>query len=579
MSAPPRLARASILLLTVVVPSTVEAEGLAPYRLDGVDRVYVAAPREAGTPAVVPRSWPADIGETFGTPAMHDLDGDGRKEVIAADRQRTYVFDAQGLLRPGWPVSTGEVNNSPAVAYLDGDNVPEIIVASSGMPPRIHALRPDGSELPGFPVSLPYQYWLNVSCPVVADVDGDGWLDVGAQSEPGVAFFDHRGRPLAGWPYLWSTQQNIVWSAPAVADLDGDGSMEVVVGNNNLYSCAVHVIESDGTPKSGWPRGTENIFSSAAVGDLDGDGDMEIVVQEGDKTWYGNRMHVWHHDGSYLTGWPRAIAPQWESSRSNPSIVDIDADGSREILTATGNGYIHLFRVDGTELPGYPRAVPGSGPISTVQAVDADGDRIEELFLCHYMNGGQWVSGWHLDGTVLPGFPKILYAASELNAHGSTHVADADGDGDLDLVAQGGTFGDGKVWLYQVDGSSYVPGVTREESPKIRRDMHNTGAFTGKAPAAVESTTRCETSVTMCFPNPVRRSEWLEVAGLTGGNGRAIVVDVGGRGSREVRLQENGGATPGTKLFPVADLGPGAYILRWIPDRGRETAARFIVVP
>jgi hypothetical protein len=566
-------------LLFLVGSVAAGAADEAPFVFTGLGRV-------PPTPTVAPpversRSWPATIGENFGTPVFYDLDGDGVMEIIAVDRQRTYVFDAQGSLLPGWPQNTGEVNNSPAVADMDEDGTPEILVTVAGVPPKIRCLHLDGSSQPGFPVSLPYQNWLNVSAPAVADVDGDGHLDVGAQSEPGVAFFDRFGQPLPGWPYLWTTQQNIVWSAPAVADLDGDGLNEVVVGNNNLYSWSVHVIRSDGTAQPGWPQATRNIFSSVAVGDLDGDSDLEIVAQEGDPTWYGGRMHVWHHDGTELPGWPRSIADDWEGSRSNPAIADVDNNGTLEIVTATGDARLHILNIDGTEFPGYPRVLPG-GSISSAEVIDVDGDGIEEIFLCYYAGANQWVSGWRLDGSTLAGFPKLLYAGSEHDAHSSVHLADLEGDGDLDLCAQGGTFGAGLVWVYEVTGSIYQPGTTRADWPKIRHDLHNTGYYPRVDPAGVAENGHGSKLYSDerigCSPNPVVAGGMIRLRLPADRPGRLVAFDVAGRrvGAVEIR----GGASLLLDLDALTGKAPahGSYFLRWVPAVGGRAACSRLTV-
>lgn len=215
-----------------------------------------------------------------------------------------------------------------------------------------------------------------------------------------------------------------------------------------------------------------------AVGDLDGDGDLEIVVQEGDNTWYGNLLHAWHHDGRYVEGWPIEIAPQWESSRSNPAIADIDHNGKLEIVTQTSDGMLHVLDLHGVEWPGYPRALT-AGSISSVQVIDMDMDGVAEFFLCFYASGSQWVSGWRLNGTTLPGFPKLLFANSQLDAHSSAHLADLEGDGDLDLCVQGGTFGAGQVCVYEVPGSTWQEQTGRRDWPKIRRDTANSDTARG----------------------------------------------------------------------------------------------------
>lgn len=507
----------------------------------------VPAPVRASSVA----SWPAVIGENFGSPTFYDLDGDGVMEIITTDRQQTYVFAADGSLWPGWPRAGGS-DNLPAVADIDEDGSPEILVASPGGPPRIRCFNVDGSIQAGFPVNLPYQNWLNVTTPAVADVDGDGHLDVGAQSEPGVAFVDRFGQALPGWPYLWQTSQNIPWSAPAVADLDGDGLREVVVGTNCLYACAVHVIRADGTAMPGWPRPTENIFASPAVGDLDGDGDLEIVVQEGDPTWYGNKLHVWHHDGTALPGWPIAIAPQWESSRSNPALVDVDDDGRLEIVTHTDDSMLHILNADGSEWDGFPRPLP-TGSISSVSVIDADGDDMAEFFLCYYGSGSQWVGGWRLDGSMLAGFPKLIFPGSQLSAHSSAHVADLEGDGDLDLCVQGGTFGSGRVCVFEVDGSS-LPNPNRRDWPKLRRDARNTGHSPAPVLTAVAETGPVPSL--RVFPNPVARGGVLSLQMPENRTGRVALFDLAGR--RLAKLDVSGGRVDLARL----PLAAGVYLLK-----------------
>ncbi|HOX24671.1 MAG TPA: VCBS repeat-containing protein [Candidatus Krumholzibacteria bacterium] len=523
------------------------------------------------------RGWPAAIGENFSSPMFFDLDRDGVLEVIATDRQFTYVFAADGTPWSGWPRPGGS-DNIPAVADLDEDGSPEILVASPGAPGKIRCFNVDGSVQAGFPVLLPYAYWLNVTAPVVADLDRDGHLDVGAQAEPGVAFFDRFGQPLPGWPYLWQTTQNIPWSAPAVADLDQDGSPEVVVGNNNLGACGVHVIRADGTARPGWPRSTENIFASPALGDLDGDGDLEIVLQEGDSTWYGNRLYVWHHDGTDAAGFPLEIAPQWESSRSNPAIADVDGEGTLEIVIQSGDGKLHVIDATGQEWPGFPRTVPGGGAVSSVQVADMDADGTAEFFLCYWQAGSQWVSGWRLEGTTLAGFPKLLFASSELDAHTSAHLADLEGDGDLDLCAQGGTFGAGQVRVYEVDGSQWHDQHERSDWPKIRRDPHNTGF----CPAPVVTGVALDpdpAAPLRWFPNPVSRGGSLSLRLPGARGGRIAVFDLAGRRVGAATVGDRPSATVPLRALCGRDPAAGVYLLQFSPaGAGALSTGRLVVI-
>ena len=68
----------------------------------------------------------------------------------------TAVPDGQEL-RAGFPKRLGTGGEAPLrYADIDGDNTQELIVpAQDG---RVHAYRPDGSELPGWPVSTETQF-------------------------------------------------------------------------------------------------------------------------------------------------------------------------------------------------------------------------------------------------------------------------------------------------------------------------------------------------------------------------------------------------------------------------------------
>ncbi len=499
-----------LVLGSLIMITAGAAPGPITLRALAGDRVPPASSPTCGAPA---RAWPQSVGEIVATPVFADLDRDGTHEIVVGDNWDTYVFSSTGAPWPGWPIRTSGWMEHAAIADIDGDDVTEILFSCTVMPALLRVYTPDGQPKPGWPVSIPVISCANITCPLVVDLDGDDALDVGVAAEKGVYFFHADGTPLAGWPYEWPVpNSNSQWSAPAVGDLDGDGSPEVVVGTVNFGAYRVYVIRADGTAMPGWPKATQPIYSSPALADLDGDADLEIIVQEGDVASPGNRLWVWHHTGQVLPGWPRTIAAEGYSSRSNPAVVDVDGDGNLEIVTGTADGMIHVLRADGTDYPGYPRDI-GDSIISSPSVIDVDEDGVMEIFLTYWLSFDQYVSGWHLDGTVLAGFPREIYSNSELQAHASQHVLDLEGDGDLDLVTAGTTIFHGLLWVFEIEGSSYNPVASPADWPKIRRDMANTGCYPTPDPAGIAAQDPAGRQrlplVLDCWPNPL--TTWADI--------------------------------------------------------------------
>lgn len=168
------------------------------------------------------------------------------------------AWDRNGLYLVGWPVATpGDVAvGSPALADLDGDGRPEVIFNTilRGTAPiqgRIYALNHDGTPVPGWPV----QPMTPADCsgnsvsfgtsasPIAADVTGDGSPEIILASNFELVVLDKFGQQLTGDFFhpgptgcvrdagtLQLETNGSVGSTPAVGDIDGDGDLEVVVG-------------------------------------------------------------------------------------------------------------------------------------------------------------------------------------------------------------------------------------------------------------------------------------------------------------------------------------------------------------
>jgi hypothetical protein len=196
------------------------------------------------------------------SPALADLDGDGRLWIVFGDDAGwLHVVDLAGEARAGFPVrSLGpqpgptptphppggnvySIEASPALADLDGDGRIEIAVGS--WDGRMYVWDDAGQPKPGWPVAVEDQI---ISSAALVDVDGDDRLDVLVGSKDGRLYgWTAEGEPLPGFPYNLG---DAVFSSPWVGDLDGDGRADVVVGANN----GVHLIRDVGPlGRAAWP--------------------------------------------------------------------------------------------------------------------------------------------------------------------------------------------------------------------------------------------------------------------------------------------------------------------------------------
>jgi hypothetical protein len=341
---------------------------------------------------------------------------------------------------PGWPQATDGASGSATVADLDGDGLLEVVVAASH---SAYAWRCDGSLMAGWP--QPTGGWNNCTPPAVGDVDGDGVLEIVKGSGDGFVYAWHAdGGAAAGWPVYAGADAGLeyICSSPALGDLDGDGIPEVMQATNGwLYAW-----QADGSAADGWPQPVDSgNHSSPAIGDLDGDGLPEVVIGAGTD---GN-INVFRHDGSFMPGWPR----HWERSTS-PSLADIDRDGNLEVVMASCGGdhsSVGVWRSDGTLVSGWPVSTTTDASfLWGMGLADLDGDgALEIVASTGCIQGGRRdgrVWAWKADGSLLPGWPVPT------GIHSSPpDIGDIDGDGRLEIIVSSGF--DCVLYAWHSDGN------------------------------------------------------------------------------------------------------------------------------
>jgi hypothetical protein len=323
--------------------------GVTAFRRDGTTMWSVAtAPFNDGT-----NNW--THAPVFGTPAIGDIDGDGKLEVVFASfDHHVYVVDAAtGVAKPGWPVDVGDtVYSSPALYDIDGDGLPDIIIGTDDYLVNggcLRVLRYDGTSVAGFPQCINQTF---NSTPVVADIDGDGKPEIiigtGAFYPSGthqVYAWHCDGSPVTGWPVPVDGQ---VATTPAVADLFGDGHLEVVVTDDNTGPSGtfhVYAFKGDGTllwktqPKDF--NGSTLSLGEPIIADVLGDSHLEILAAT------NSEMVVLDNNGNQLTqGGPpytnQKISFNTPTALSGAAVGDLEtdhADGKIEVVAVSGKPF------------------------------------------------------------------------------------------------------------------------------------------------------------------------------------------------------------------------------------------------
>jgi outer membrane protein assembly factor BamB len=263
-------------------------------------------------------------------PIIHDIDGDGQKEVIVPSSCNAVTFCFEG--RTGavrWTARTRGSDSPPTIGDVDRDGKLEILHGEfGGYVICINA--EDGSVSWEIPVDT--RSWIQTA-PTLVDLDRDGSPDFVVATWNRTAGDTNKVYAFRGIDHslLWTYPlTNVVYHGTAVADFDRDGKPELVIGD---YSGTVSVLNGEDGSLAWSHVFPANFYAGApvSVGDLDGDGSCEIIASG----WY--KYRALRSDGR--TMWEYDI-PQYASSFRGAALVDVDNDALPDVVFGTGNGAV-----------------------------------------------------------------------------------------------------------------------------------------------------------------------------------------------------------------------------------------------
>jgi hypothetical protein len=391
----------------------------------------------------------------YSSPALVDVNGDGRDDIIASAYSLWALDGATGAQIWSVPGPGGRTWPGIVVADIDKDGAKEIVVAQSGGYLTVYRLdktvkwqvRPTTSELRGL---------------LAADLDGDNsTLEVvvtaAIGSKTNTWVYNSNGTLRSGWPQM-SSNDGYAWGVyndnAAAANLDpSDAALELVVPSDVHYIIAykpngaslaantteypsraywglVGVWEDLTVEKRGWGRcsagypRSENYRpnfagSPATVADLNGDGQREVVVAGNvydcsqnpyldrytgpfifnkDRTRFNSGGFDWRST-PIDTGAPLSEDYNLiENAQPNPVVADLDGDGKMEMLYASYDGRVHAFWLDKTEHGAWPFSVyqPAEGFYrfaSEPVVVDLDNNGQAEVIFTSWVQKGTHQTG------------------------------------------------------------------------------------------------------------------------------------------------------------------------------------------
>ncbi len=370
-----------------------------------------------------------------------DIDNDGDLDAWLEARGSVPCgwYENQGFGQPfaervsQGPLIRGDVN-WVSLADLDGDGWLDVVADDGHF--RIHRGQPSGRfvDIVRKPeAGLAY-----------GDFDGDGLVDSLATIAPFTLEF-RRNDGAGGYTSLLSSPSVAAVSIFDQADLDGDGDLDLLyLPASPINGIQVALNDGSGSFTAVALPPTLNTREASAFADVDGDGDPDLILAARDG-FAGQVTRLLRNDGrGGFTVDANWTDPNLPRSSLGYSFHDADGDGDIDVV-ACGTNELRLLANDGlgnfTEVSGaFPARFPRTGQVpSQLRATDLEGDGdtdVLALYLNSFPNSSptEYAAVFLNDGNGNHVEGQVFTEGTEGTEWITAAVGDLDEDGDPDLL-------------------------------------------------------------------------------------------------------------------------------------------------
>lgn len=289
------------------------------------------------------------IGEGAYTSQFVDLNTDGRLDLVALGGDGLIIVPGieNGFFgRPVvWPSQIESYPNTMSIVDVNNDRQLDVVAGNSSI---LSVMLSEGALTFAQPIVYPNNE--GISLLRTADVDGDGQLDLLVRTrwwDPYVAFAHGNGDGTFA-PFTELAVGHDV-SNFVITDVNQDGNVDLVTANNSNSSISVALGRGDGGFELERQYAVAPHPTRLLVDDIDGDRHVDILTLSPEvpalTVWFGNG------DGQFRDRMELVVPG--DANARNPSLqdailFDLDADGDRDIVTATRSyygGYFNGFSV------------------------------------------------------------------------------------------------------------------------------------------------------------------------------------------------------------------------------------------